>query len=57
MRTGFELIEPQLDMIEVMNEIRAGTDDIDAVMRRAYSAAERREKVLLENIHRPALLQ
>ncbi len=50
LRTGFELIDPQLDMIEVMNEIRAGTDDMDAVMSQAYSAAERREKVLIENI-------
>ncbi|HLS27754.1 MAG TPA: DUF4838 domain-containing protein [Opitutales bacterium] len=51
LRTGFELIEPQLDMIEVMNEIRSGADDMDLVMKKAYRAAEDREIVLIENIH------
>lgn len=49
LRTGFELIKPQLDMIEAMNEIRAGKN-LDEVMLKAYRAAEDREKILIENL-------
>src|SRR5690606_31031185 len=49
LRTGFSLIQSQLDMIEAMNEIRTGRGS-EEVLRKAYRAAEKRERILLENI-------
>ncbi len=50
LRTGFSLIEPQLAMIEAMNDLREDRGARDEVLARAFRAAELRERLLLENI-------